>query len=111
MAGFKYSVNLYEETRYRRIIEFIEEFCNPHDKVIVDLCAGNNPISKYIPCKKVIKRDFSSTKDPSPLCNLNHGVPLCDNVCDYRFLWVLGKVPPYAAKAEFTYLPHGQGVM
>lgn len=33
------------------------------------------------------------------------------NVCSlsYRILWALGRVPPLAAKADFTYLPPGRG--
>ena len=152
MTGhLKYSNNLYEETRYRKVIELLKEFCNPQDKIVVDLGAGNNPISDYISCKKVIKLDFIQINNPDVLCDLNRNIPLRDNVCDiviggeifehiyysknilteikrilkdrgyllltvpnvccffYRILWVLAKVPPLAATADFTHSPSGCG--
>lgn len=40
IAGFKYSENLYEETRYRKMIELLKEYCKLQDKVIADFDAG-----------------------------------------------------------------------
>ena len=82
MAGFKYSNNLYGETRYREMIELVEEYCNPLDKGIVDLGAGNNPISNYIPCKKAIKIYFNPNNNPDIICDLNHDIPLDADCCD-----------------------------
>lgn len=149
MNVHSYRSNRYTETRYERIIELVKINCSPNNKLIVDLGAGNNPVSQYIPNNISITLDFDLTLNPDIVCNLNSGIPLQNNVCDiviateviehiyyskqlfdeisrvlkpggyivlstpnacsllYRILWVLGRVPPFAAKGDYTYSPPG----
>ena len=149
MNVHSYKGNRYTETRYERIIDLAKFHCNPHDKLIVDLGAGNNPVSQYIPRKNSITLDFNPDSNPDIVCDLNSGIPLQSNVCDiiiateviehiyyskklfdeilrilkpggyiilstpnacsllYRILWLFGRVPPFAAKADHTYSPPG----
>jgi ubiquinone/menaquinone biosynthesis C-methylase UbiE len=147
--AFKYVKDKNEETRYRRVIELIEKHCQPHDKIIIDLGSGKNPISKYISHKEVITLDFDASMKSIIICDLSSNFPLRENCCDiviaaeilehiyyskqflkeikrilkpggyliittpnccsllYRILWLFGRVPPYAAKADYTYYPSG----
>jgi SAM-dependent methyltransferase len=144
-----YRGNRYSETRYERIIKLANFFCHPNNALIVDLGAGSNPISQYIPKKESITLDFNHVSNPDIVCDLNSGIPLKNNVCDiviateviehiyysknlfceilrvlkpsgciilstpnacsllYRIFWFLGRVPPFAAKADYTYSPSG----
>lgn len=56
--------------------------CQPEDKVIVDLGAGNPAVSDNIKCKKQIKIDIDPTTKPDIVCDLTKGIPLPENSAD-----------------------------
>lgn len=56
--------------------------CDPVNKVIVDLGAGNPAITDGIPCKKRIKIDINPETKPDIIADLTRGIPLPDNSVD-----------------------------
>ncbi len=75
---------LFEPFR-KREIEIVRRFIfeeKPQDKIIVDLGAGNNPVSNSIQCKKRITVDISPDVNPDIVCDLNTGIPLKDESAD-----------------------------
>lgn len=55
---------------------------NPEDKIMVDLGAGDKPVTDNIKCKKRIRVDISPRTKPDIVCDLNKGIPLTDRSVD-----------------------------
>lgn len=71
---------------FRKIeIDIVKRFIkeeNPEDKIIVDLGAGENPVTDGINCRKRIKVDISEKSKPDIICDLNKNIPIHDSSVD-----------------------------
>jgi SAM-dependent methyltransferase len=67
--------------RYRLMRLFLSEI-GLHDKVLLDIGAGGNPISMGLKCKQTITVDIRADAAPSLVCNFIDGIPLSDNSVD-----------------------------
>jgi SAM-dependent methyltransferase len=56
--------------------------CNPEDKIIIDLGAGNPAITDGICCKKRIKVDINPSTNPDIVCDLEKEISIDDNSVD-----------------------------
>lgn len=65
--------------RYRVMRELVG---NSYDKIVLDIGAGNNPISRGIKTKKTIKLDGIKKYKPDVLANINKGLPLKNGSAD-----------------------------
>lgn len=71
--------NVQTKKRYHRMKSLVE---NSGDKIILDIGAGQIPISRGIKSKKTIILDGIKKYKPDICCNINKGIPLKDNSID-----------------------------
>lgn len=72
-------MNTQGKIRYRKMREMIK---NSADKIILDIGAGGNPVSKGIRAKKIIRIDGVEEANPDICCDFSKEIPLEDDSVD-----------------------------